>query len=145
MTNPGVDWTTMWRWYHFKFFWILLAVGVLFRIVVARRYERTPWKKTNLFAITASVVSSVCAAWFPILPVLFGGLLTIAVGVFTASSLFVAAPLVAISMAIQTALIDVAILRLLLNISPKKSFVGLFFENLFITSLALSLVLAWTF
>ncbi|HEY6180981.1 MAG TPA: hypothetical protein VIW67_01985 [Terriglobales bacterium] len=145
MINRGIDWFMMWKWYHFKFFWIVLAVGVLFRIVVVRRYELAAWNKTRLFSIAASVVSATCTTWLPILPVLAFIPLTIAIGDLAASSLFVAAPLIAVSTAVQSAFMDWVLLRLFLKAPPRTSFAVLFIASLLIVSIALSLVLGWAF
>jgi len=142
MTNRSVDWLMFWRWYHYTFFWVLLAVGILFRIAYALRFPRLPWNRASFFAVGTTVVSSFCAGWFPILPVLFGGLLTLAVGSF-ASRLFVAAPLIAVSLSVETAFIDMLWLRLQLKEVPKRSFPQLLMANLLITSTALPLVLTW--
>jgi hypothetical protein len=145
MINRGIDWFMMWKWYHFKFFWIMLALGVLFRVVVLRHYELVAWNKTRLFSITASAVSAICATWLPILPVLMFIPLIIAIGDLRASSLFVATPLIAVSATVQAALIDRALLRFWLKTSPKTSFAVLFVANLLVVSIALSLVLGWAF
>ena len=145
MINRGIDWFIMWKWYHFKFFWIVLVIGVLFRVIVLRRYELAVWSKTRLVSIAAGAISALCITWLPILPVLVFIPLIIAIGGLAASSLFVAAPLIAVSAAIQIALIDRVLLKLFLKTPPKTSLSLLFVVNLIIVSIALSLVLGWAF
>jgi hypothetical protein len=61
------------------------------------------------------------------------------------NSFLIGVPLVAISMGIETALLDAVLFRMLLKESGRKQFVPLLIANVFNASIALALGLTWAF
>jgi len=131
MISSRVDWVVMWRLFHVQFFWIYLALGIPIRFVTARRFGAASVHKTSLSVVVAAFASSISSTWFPIVPILgvglpFGLFARTAVG----ESLLIGAPLVVISMGIETAFLDAVLFRLLLKGSAKKGFVSLLVANI---------------
>jgi len=61
------------------------------------------------------------------------------------SPLLIGVPLVALSIGIETAIVDAVLLRWLLKESVKRQFVRLFITNILNASIALGLGLTWAF
>jgi hypothetical protein len=144
MTSSRIDWVVMWKLFHLQFFWIYLALGILIRFVATRRFGAVSMRKTGLLVVAASFASSVFSTWIPIVPILCVGLpLGLLEKTAVGESLLIGLPLVAISMGIETALLDAVLFRLLLQQPVKKRFVSLLIANILNASIALVLTLAW--
>jgi hypothetical protein len=141
MTFSGVDWTILWKLYHYQFFWLYLTIGIPLRFVVARRFGTASIGKTNLRATIASFASSVLNTWVPIVPI--AAALVVAQVDGGGSSVGAGVPLVALSMAAEGALLDVLIFRILMGKSGINRLVALLVVNILNASIALSLSLAW--
>ena len=101
--------------------------------------------KTSLCALAASVTSSVFNTWVPILPIACVVALDSIEGDAAGQSFFIGVPLVAVAMAIEGALVDAVLFRVLLKESVKKRFVSLLIANVLNSSIALALGLTWAF
>jgi hypothetical protein len=146
MTFSRVDWVVMWKLFHYQFFWIYLSLGIPIRFVAARTFGAASSRKTTLSVVVASLASSVFSTWLPIVPILAVGLpLGLLEKVAVGESLLIGVPLVAISMGFETALLDVALFRMLLKESGKKRYMTLLIANILNASIALALALAWAF
>jgi hypothetical protein len=146
MTLQRIDWVVMWKWYHFQFFWIYLVLGIPIRFVAARRFGTAFAPKTTLSVVVASFASSIFSTWLPIAPIFGVGLPLGLLGRAAISeSLLIGVPLVAISMGIETAILDAVLFRALLKESVKKQFASLLVANILNASIALALGLTWAF
>jgi hypothetical protein len=146
MTLPTIDWTVMWKLFHYQFFCIYLSIGIPIRFVAARTFGAPSSRKTSLIVVVASLTSSVFSTWLPIVPILGVGLpLGLLEKVAVGESFLIGVPLVAISMGIETALLDAVLFRMLLKESGKKRFTPLLIANILNASIALALGLAWAF
>ena len=96
--------------------------------------------------MVASFASSVFGTWLPIAPILGVGLRLGFLGrTAVGESVPIGVPLVAISMGIETALLDAMLFRMWLKESVKKRSVSLLIANILNASIALALGLAWAF
>lgn len=103
-------------------------------------------RKTCFSVVVASFGASVFSTWLPIVPILGVGLPLGLLGkAAIAESLQIGVPLVAISMGVETALLDTVFFRTLLKKSEKKRFVRLLITNILNASIALALGLTWAF
>lgn len=144
MISSRIDWLVMWKLFHIQFFWIYLALGTPIRFVAARRFGAVSMRRTSLSVAAASFASSVFSIWLPIAPILLVGVpLGLLDKTAVGESLLIGLPLVAISMGIETALLDALLFRLLLEQPVKKRFVSLLIANILNASIALVLGLAW--
>jgi len=140
-----IDWFMMWKFHHERFFWTYLTVGLAIRVVLGRRFRTANWKNTSLFAVAAGSASAVFLTWLPIIPLIFGILLIYVAGNAFAQSLLIGVPLVAVSMAFETALIDAALIRMLLTEPVKGQASSLLIANILNALIALTITLAWAF
>jgi hypothetical protein len=146
MTLERIDWVVMWKWCHFQFFWIYLVLGIPIRFVAARRFGTAFAPKTTLSVVVASFASSIFSTWLPIAPIFGVGLLLgLLERAAISESLLIGVPLVAISMGIETAILDAVLFRALLKESVKKQFASLLVANILNASIALALGLTWAF
>src|ERR1700683_3012496 len=142
MTFSGVDWTILWKFYHLPFFWIYLTIGIPIKGLLAWRLETSSAGKTSAFVVLASLASSACNTWFPLLPIACGLIVdsfarpVIYQGLFTV-------PLVAVTMGIQAAFLDYLLVRIFTKRAVKWRFMWLLIVNLLSASIALGLGLAW--
>lgn len=149
MAVSRIDWVVMWKLYHYQFFWIYLALGVPLRLILAGGFKPVLANKTSLYASVSSLASSLLSTWFPIVPIISGAVLMAAAGDLAGQaageSLLFGVPLVAVSMAIETAFVDALLFRLFLKASVDRRFMTLFITNIMNAALALALALAWAF
>jgi len=145
MTVSKIDWVVMWKLFHYEFCWIYLSVGVLIRLVLARRVRPASLGKTSLYVVASSTVSSLLSTWFPIAPILGGAMLIFIGGHSAGESILISAPIIAVSLGIETALVDAILFRLLLK-DPVNGWSGPFFiANILNAAIALALGVAWAF
>jgi hypothetical protein len=149
MTATRIDWVVMWKLFHNHFFWIYVTLGIPLRLILVRRLKVAPASKTTLYVFLSSFTSSLLCTWFPIIPIISGAVLILivgdAAGHAAGESLLIGVPLVAFSMAIETAVVDAVLLRWFLKESVNKRLVRLLVTNLLNASIALVLGLAWEF
>ena len=69
MTFSTVDWTILWKFYHLRFFWMYLIVGVPLKGLLVCHFEAGPKVKASACAVLSSFASSAVNTWFPILPI----------------------------------------------------------------------------
>ena len=137
-----IDWTVMWKLFHYQFCWIYLIVGVPVRLFVARRLKNISLGKAGFYAIASSLVASLLSIWFPILP-LVGGAILFSVAGHAAESTLISVPIIAVFMGIETAVADAVFLRLLLKGAVHVRFGALLIANMLNAAIALALALAW--
>jgi hypothetical protein len=142
MTLLGVDWTILWKFYHLRFFWIYLTVGIPIKGLLAWRLETGPAAKTGAFALLASLVSSACNTWFPILPIASGLIVDGFARHVVGQSLFTV-PVVALTMGIQAASLDYLLVRIFMKRAARWRFVLVLIANVLSASFALGLGFAW--
>jgi hypothetical protein len=150
MTVPKIDWVVMWKSFHYQFFWVYATIGIPLRFVlVVRRFKMAPSRKKSLYLMLSSFASSLLCTWFPIVPIIFGGVLIFAAGDAAGhavgESLLIGAPLVAVSMGIETTISDAVVLHRVLKESVREQFVRLLITNVLNASIALAVGLAWAF
>jgi len=126
-----------------------VTLGIPLRLILVRSSKAAPASKTTLYVVLSSFASSLLCTWFPVIPIISGGVLILivgdAAGHAAGESLLIGVPLVAASMGIETAAIDAGLLRLLLREFVNKRFLQLLITNLVNASVALVLGLAWAF
>jgi hypothetical protein len=137
-----IDWTVMWKLFHYQFCWIYLTVGVPIRLFVARRLKNVSLGKAGFYAIASSLVASLLSTWFPILP-LVGGAILFSVAGHAAESTLISVPIIAAFMGIETAVADAVFLRLLLKGAVHVRFGALLIANMLNAAIALALGLVW--
>jgi len=142
MTFSEVDWTILWKLHKLRFFWIFLAVGIPIKGLLAWRFEAGSAAKTGAFALLASLASSACNTWFPVLPIACGLILSGFPAPVVGQSL-TSVPLVAVTMGIQAAFLDYLLVRILMKRSVKRRFMWLLIANVLSSSIALGLGFAW--
>lgn len=140
-----IDWTVMWKFFHYQFFWVYLAFGFLIRLVFAIRLSQPGSTRRAFYVVTSSSVTALLSTWFPIFPVICGAILVNAAGHAAIESILIAAPIVAISLGMETVLVDAMLFRLLLRESVKERFRALLTINVTNATIALALGLAWAF
>jgi hypothetical protein len=138
MTFSGVDWTILWKFYHLRFFWIYLTVGIPIKSLLARRLETDSAAKTSAFALLASLASSACNTWFPILPISCGLIVDSFARHAVGQSLFTV-PAVAVAMGVQAASLDYLLVRIFRKRSVKMRFMWMLVANVLSASIALGL------
>jgi len=142
----SIDWVILWRLFHYQFFFIYLSLGIPIRFFAARTFGAASLCKKSFSVAVASLVSSVFSTWLPIVPILGVGVPLAYLGkADVGNSFLIGVPLVAISMGIETALLDAVLFRLLLKESAKGAIYALLIANIFNASIALALGLAWAF
>ena len=137
-----IDWTVMWKLFHYQFCWIYLIVGVPIRLFVARRLKAVSLGKASVYAVAASSLASLLGTWLPIVP-LVGGAILFSVAGHAAESTLISVPIVAALMGIETALADAIFLRLLLKGAVRVRSGALLIANILNAIIALGLGLAW--
>jgi hypothetical protein len=142
MTFSGVDWTILWKFYHLPFFWIHLTVGIPIKGLLAWRLETGSAAKTVAFVLLASLASSACNTWFPILPIACGLIVDGFARPVIGQSLFTV-PMVALTMGIQAASLDFLLVRIFMKRSVRMRFVLMVVANVLSASIALGLGFAW--
>jgi hypothetical protein len=145
MIVSKIDWTVMWKLFHYQFCWIYLIVGVPIRLFVARRVKAVSLGKASVYAIAASSLSSLLSTWLPVMPLVGGALLISATGQAAIESTLISVPIVAVLMGIETALFDAILFRVLLKGSVPLRSGTLLIANLMNAAIALVLGLAWGF
>src|ERR1700676_5195261 len=124
MTFSKIDWVVMWKWYHDQFFLTYLALGIPLRLAAARRFGGSGSRK-RLSVVITSFASAIFSTWLPIIPIISVAALDFAAGDSVGESLLFGVPLVAFSMAIETALLDTALFRVLSKEPVKNRFASL--------------------
>jgi hypothetical protein len=124
MIVPTIDWVVIWRLFHYQFFFIYLSLGIPIRFLAVRAFGAASLCKKSFSVVVASLVSSVFSTWLPIVPILGVGVPLAYLGkADVGNSFLIGVPLVAISMGIETALLDAVLFRMLLKESGRKQFV----------------------
>ncbi|MFZ0298261.1 MAG: hypothetical protein WAM13_07930 [Candidatus Sulfotelmatobacter sp.] len=140
-----IDWTVMWKFFHYQFCWIYLSVGVPMRLFLARGLKGISLGKTSSYAITSSLLASFLSTWFPVIP-LAGGAILVNIGGYAASqSTLITVPMVAVLMGLESALVDAVFVRVLLKGSFRVRFKALLVLNTLNSAVALAVGLAWAF
>jgi hypothetical protein len=134
----------IWRLFHYQFCWIYLALGVPIRLILAGRFKAASVGKTNLYVLASSLISSIVSTWFPVVPIIAGAVLILVAGHPAGESILISVPLVAVSLAIETAFVDAILLRRLLK-NVNRRFMALLIANLLNAAIALALGLLWAF
>jgi hypothetical protein len=142
MTLSGVDWTILWKFYHLWFFWIYLTVGIPIKVLLAWRLETGSAAKTAAFALLASLASSACNTWFPILPVTCG-LIVDSFARHVVGQSLLTVPVVAVTMGIEAASLDYLLVRIFMKRSAKRRFMWVLVANVLSASIALGFGFAW--
>jgi hypothetical protein len=142
MTLSGVDWTILWKFYHLRFFWIYLTVGIPIKGPFAWRLETGSAAKTGAFALLASLASSACNTWFPILPIACG-LIVSGFARHVVGQSLLTVPLVAVTMGIEAASLDYLLVRTFMKRSVRRRFMWVLIANVLSASVALGLGFAW--
>jgi len=145
MAYSKIDWVVIWKLFHYQFCWIYLALGVPIRLILVRHFKTASVGKTILYVVVSSAISSLASTWFPVIPILAGALLTFVAGHSAGESLVISAPLVGVSLGIETSFIDGILLRLLLKSAINRRFVALLIANLVNATIAVALGLLWAF
>jgi hypothetical protein len=142
MAGLGIDWTIMWKFFHYQFCEIYLVTGILIRLVFTARLKPVFLYKTSTYAVVSSSVAALFNTCFPLVPIISGVILINFVGQRAAESLPISAPIVAASMGIEAFLVDAALFRLLLR-QPVRGRLGpLLVTNMLNAAIALALGLA---
>jgi hypothetical protein len=142
MTFSGVDWTILWKLHHVLFFWIYFTVGIPIKAILAWRVGVSSTARTSGFAMLASVVSSGFNTWFPILPI-FCAFILISLAGYASENFFTSLPLVALTMGAEGALLDWALVRIIVRKSVKGRVAWVLVANVLNASIALALGLTW--
>src|SRR5258708_8802794 len=141
MTFSRVDWTTLWKLHHLRFFWIYLALGIPIKGLLAWYFEVGSTAKKSACAVLSSFTSSAFNTWFPILPVACALMLNSLAGDATGQSL--SPSLVALSMGIEGAFLDGMLFRMLMKESAQSRFVWVLVANILNATIALHVGLDW--
>ncbi len=145
MTNPQIDWTVTWKFFHTQFFWIYLGVGILIRITSAIWLKPVPLARASLCTVASSAAAALVSTWFPFIPIVAGLILVSTAGYAAGYSVPITVPIVAVSLGLETASVDAVLLRLLLKKSVKGRLAVLLIINLLNAAVALAVGLAWAF
>ncbi len=138
-----IDWTVMWKFFHQQFYWIYLVVGVPIRLSVARQDKAVSLGKASLYAVASSTVASLVGTWLPIVPLVGGAIWISVAGHGASESTLISAPIVAVSMGVETALVDAAFFRVPLKGSVRERSGALLSANILNATIALTLRLSW--
>ena len=68
MIVSKIDWTVMWKFFHYQFCWIYLSVGVSMRLFLAQRLKTVSLGKAGFYAIISCLLASFLSNWFPVIP-----------------------------------------------------------------------------
>jgi hypothetical protein len=140
-----IDWTLMWKFFHYQFCWIYLSVGLLMRLFLARRLKGISLGKAGFYAITSSLLVSFLSTWFPIIPLGGGAILVNTAGYAAGESTLIAMPMVAVLMGLQSALVEAVLVRVFLKGPSRVRFRALLALNILNAIFALALGVAWAF
>src|SRR6185437_282331 len=143
MTYSEIDWFFTWKLFHWEFCWIYLALSVPIRFILVKGINRTSVRSKTLYVATSSVTLSLASTWFPVLPIIAGAFLAVTTRRFRSESLLISVPLLAVSLAIETSLIDAALFRVLLKQTVKQRLAMVFVANAVNAAIALTLGLIW--
>jgi hypothetical protein len=139
MTYWTIDWLIRWKWYHYQFFWLFLAIGVPLRVFAARHFG-TSASRSRLSAVVVSVASSLAGVWVPIVPAVC---IALCQWIGLRDSLLIGLPLVAVAMAVQTAFVDAVLFRILLKERVKSRFRLLLIANTLNATITFAIGLVW--
>jgi hypothetical protein len=143
MTFKSHDWTILWKFYHVRFFWIYLILGIAIKGLFAWRFEIGSPAKMSAFAILASLTSSALNTWFPVVPLAGALILECVAGDATARPIFTSVPVVALAMSVEGTFLDWVLVRLLKKQPAKNRLAWLFTANVLNSSLAIAFTLVW--
>ncbi|HVM91687.1 MAG TPA: hypothetical protein VMT67_02690 [Terriglobales bacterium] len=147
MSVPTIDWVVLWKLFHLHFFLIYAVIGVPLRLLIGVRKEARSANRARLYAFISSFSMSLLCTWLPIIPIIMGALLMLTtgdrIGHAASGSFFIGVPLVAVSMGIETALVEWLFSRWLLDQSVRTRFVRLLIIGVLNSSIALTVGLAW--
>lgn len=139
-----VDWTVMW-----KFFPLPVLLGLFGRWPLDQgcscNAAQPSWTRRGFYVVAFGPLAALLSTWFPLFPVICGAILIITARHAAIESTLIAAPIVATSLGIETALVDAMLFRLLLRESVKGRFRVLLTINVTNATIALALGLAWAF
>jgi hypothetical protein len=144
MIVSKIDWTVTWKLFHYQFCWIYLSVGVPIRLFFGR-VKAVSLSKAGLYAIASSSLASLVSTCLPVVPLVGGAILVSVAGHTSSESILISAPIVAVSMGAETALVDAISFRVLLKGSVRVRFGALLIINILNATIALALGLAWAF
>jgi hypothetical protein len=145
MIVSKIDWTILWKFFHYQFCWIYLSVGILMRLFLARRLKTVSLGKAGFYAITSSLLASFLSTWFPVIPLAGGAILVNLAGYPASESTLITVPMVAVLMGLESALVEAVFVRVLLKGSTRVRFRALLVLNTLNATVALALGLAWAF
>jgi hypothetical protein len=143
MTFNNLDWTILWKFYHFRFFWTYLGLGIGIKGLFAWRFEIGSPAKMSAFAILASLTSSALNTWFPVVPLAGALILECVAGDATARPIFTSVPVVALAMSVEGTFLDWVLVRVFIRSFPKRRLAWVFVLSLLNSSLSILLVLVW--
>ena len=135
----------MWKLFHYQFCWIYLGLGVLIRLIFAKRVSTAALGRMSLYAVASSSVASLASTWFPVVPITVDAIPINVGGHAAGESILISAPVVAISLGVQAAFVDATLFRLLLQDSANGRLGAIFITNILNATVALALGLAWAF
>jgi hypothetical protein len=145
MIVSKLDWTVMWKLFHYQFCWIYLSVGVPIRLFFVRRVKAVSLGKACLYASASSSLAALVSTWLPVVPLVGGAILISFAGHTAGESILISAPIVAVSMGVETGLVDAIFFRVLLKGSVRVRFRAFLIINILNATIALALGLAWAF
>ena len=140
-----IDWTLMWKFFHYQFCWIYLVVGFPIRLFAARRVKAVSLGKASLYAVASSSLASLVGTWLPVFPLIGGAILISVAGHSASESTLISVPIVAVSMGVETALVDAIFFRVLLKGSVRAQSGAMLIANILNATIALTLGLAWAY
>jgi hypothetical protein len=145
MAALKIDWTIMWKLFHYDFCWIYLSVGIPIRFLFAQRVKAARLGKRTFYTVASSSLASAISTWFPVVPLIGGTILINTAGDAAGESLLITVPMVALSLGIETAFVDGLLVRPLLKDPLKRQFGALLITNTLNAIIALAIGLAWAF
>ncbi len=143
MIVSRIVWAVVWKLFHYQFWWIYLCVGVPIRFFLARWLKAVPVGKASLYAIASSLVASLLSTWFPVVPLAGSAILILVAGYAASESILISVPIVAVSMGVETALVEAIVFRMLWKGSARVRFGALLIINVLNATIAIALGLAW--
>jgi len=145
MIVSKIDWTVMWKLFHYQFWWIYFCVGFPIRFLLARRGRTLSAGKAGSYAIASSIVASILITWFPVIPLAGDAILIGLAGRAANESALITVPMVAALMGIETALLDAVFVRTLLKGYGRVGFGVVLVANVLNATIALVLGLSWAY
>ena len=141
MTYSEIDWFLTWKLFHREFFCIYVAVSVPIRLILARGFNTTSQGRGILYIAVSSITLSLASAWFPVIPIVVGAIAL--AGHPGGVSLLISAPLIAVSLAVETYFIDLILVRLFLRPVENRRYAAVLVANIVNAICAVTLGLAW--